>query len=176
MSEFGQDSTYRFYENLISSAFGGGQIAKEGNIITLDLDRVFHHVVGEMIKIRDKTVKFSVTDYKALIGEFINQYHSGLLVLNDGKVVVEPRNALVGRVEVHNQISYISKTSFKTFLAEKHISSSEFEHALTGLNILVECNKQRLSTGWRAGMSTPPIAVYGFKSEIPQELLDNASE
>jgi hypothetical protein len=176
MAKFGQDSTYRFYENLISSAFGGGQIAKEGGIITLDLDRVFHHVVGEMIKIRDKTVKFSVTDYKALIGEFINQYHSGLLVLNDGKVVVEPRNALVGRVEVHNQISYVSKTAFKAFLAEKHISSNEFEHALTGLNILVECNKQRLSTGWRAGMSTPPIAVYGFKSEIPQELLNNASE
>jgi hypothetical protein len=83
---------------------------------------------------------------------------------------------LVGRVEVHNQISYISKTSFKAFLAEKHVSSSEFEHALAGLNVLVECNKQRLSTGWRAGMSTPPIAVYGFKSEIPQELLDNASE
>ena len=176
MSDFGQDSSHRFYENLISSTFGGGQIAVDADIVKYNLDRVYNTVVSEMIKIRDKTVKFTPTDYKALIGEFINQYHSGLLVLNDGKVLTEPRNALVGRVEVHNQISYVSKTAFKTFLAEKHVSSREFEHALTGLNTLVECNKQRLSTGWRAGMSTPPVAVYGFKYDIPPELLENASE
>lgn len=176
MEAFGQDSAYRFYENLIAATFTAGEIAVKANIITLDLERVFKHVVGEMIKIRDKTVKFTVTDYEALIGEFLGEYHSGLLVMDDGKVLVEPRNALVGRVEVHNQVSYISKTSFRVFLAERHVSTREFEHALTGSKLLVECNKQRLSTGWRAGMSTPPIAVYGFKSQIPPEILISATE
>jgi hypothetical protein len=129
-----------------------------------------------MIKIRDKTAKFTVTDYEALIGEFLGEYHAGLLVLDDGKVLVEPRNALIGRVEVHNQISYISKTAFRVFLAERHISSREFEHALAGRKLLVECDKQRLSTGWRAGMTTPPIAVFGFRSEIPPEILLSAAE
>lgn len=176
MGAFGQDSAYRFYENLIAATFTAGEIAVNAGIITLDLERVFKHVVGEMIKIRDKTVKFTVTDYEALIGEFLGEYHSGLLVMDDGKVLVEPRNALVGRVEVHNQVSYISKTSFRVFLAERHVSTREFEHALTGSKLLVECNKQRLSTGWRAGMSTPPIAVYGFKSQIPPEILISATE
>ena len=176
MGAFGQDSAYRFYENLITATFTAGEIAVKAGVITLDLERVFKHVVGEMIKIRDKTVKFTVTDYEALIGEFLGEYHSGLLVLDDGKVLVEPRNALVGRVEVHNQISYISKTSFRVFLAERHVSTREFEHALTGSKLLVECNKQRLSTGWRAGMSTPPIAVYAFKSQIPPEILISATE
>ena len=176
MEAFGQDSAYRFYENLIAATFTAGEIAVNAGIITLDLERVFKHVVGEMIKIRDKTVKFTVTDYEALIGEFLGEYHSGLLVMDDGKVLVEPRNALVGRVEVHNQVSYISKTSFRVFLAERHVSTREFEHALTGSKLLVECNKQRLSTGWRAGMSTPPIAVYGFKSQIPPEILISATE
>ena len=176
MEAFGQDSAYRFYENLIAATFTAGEIAVNAGIITLDLERVFKHVVGEMIKIRDKTVKFTVTDYEALIGEFLGEYHSGLLVIDDGKVLVEPRNALVGRVEVHNQVSYISKTAFRVFLAERHVSTREFEHALTGSKLLVECPKQRLSTGWRAGMSTPPIAVFGFRSQIPPEILISATE
>jgi hypothetical protein len=176
MEAFGQDSAYRFYENLIAATFTAGEIAVKADVITLDLERVFKHVVGEMIKIRDKTAKFTVTDYEALIGEFLGEYHAGLLVLDDGKVLVEPRNALIGRVEVHNQISYISKTAFRVFLAERHISSREFEHALAGRKLLVECDKQRLSTGWRAGMTTPPIAVFGFRSEIPPEILLSAAE
>jgi len=34
----------------------------------------------------------------------------------------------------------------------------------------------RLSTGWKAGMNTPPIHVYAFQYEIPKEMLnDNPS-
>ena len=31
----------------------------------------------------------------------------------------------------------------------------------------------RLSTGWKAGMTTPPIHVYAFQYEVPKELLDD---
>jgi hypothetical protein len=169
--DFGQDSTYRFYENLMMSTFGAGQIANEADIITLDLDRVYDKVLHELIKVRDKTVKFDITDYEALITEFFYNNHMGLLIVDDGRVLSEPRSPLVGRVEVHNQFSYVSKTAFKTFLAEKHISSREFEHALAGDKTLVESDKQRLSTGWKSGMVTPPIAVYRFRAKIPDGLI-----
>jgi len=80
------------------------------------------------------------------------------------------------RMDVQTQMCYISKTEFKKYLGSKQISSRAFETALEDDGILVYNGKQRLSNGWKAGMTTPPIAVYGFKTEIPEELFRDNDE
>ena len=128
----------------------------------------------ETIKIRDNTQKNQVTDYESLISEFLNKHwRSGTLIFDEGRVVNEPHGELVARVEIGNSTQYVSKTKFKEFLTSRSVGTAEFEKALEKSTVKLESKKMRLSTGWKAGMTTPPIHVYTFQYEVPKELLDD---
>lgn len=165
------DSAYRHYVAGIACAFAGGELAAEAKIINYDLERIYNAVMVEVAQLMDNTVKLNQIDYKSLLSDFVHKNHSGFLVLDNDRVVSEPRLGLVGRIEVHNSLQLISKREFKTFLASLQISSSEFEKAMKRDGIMVESKKCRLSTGWKAGMVTPPIAVYAFKSDELPDIL-----
>ena len=169
--ELSDDSAYRHYVAIMAAAFAAGELANEAGIITYDLERIYHVILMEAVQLKDRTVKLNTTNYEDLIADFINKFHAGFLILNDGRVTSEPRMALVGRIEVHNQMQYISKKEFKIFLAAQQISAREFELAVGRAGILIDAKKQRLSNGWKAGMQTPPIAVYAFKTELTPEML-----
>ena len=172
--DYGDDVANRFFDNLVAADFAGGEIAIEAGIIDLDLERIYHKVMEAFISIRDNTIKINDIDYKALLGDFLNKNHAGVLVLDGSKVTTEPRLSLVARVEIDDQLCYVSKTVFKQYLAELRVSSSEYEHGMKALNMLPFVGKKRLSTGWKAGMSTPPINVYGFKIDSDLFPVDNA--
>jgi hypothetical protein len=170
--DMGGDSAYRHYVAGIAASFAGGELAAEGDIIHYDLERIYNALMVEVMQLRDSTVKLNQIDYKSLLSDFVHEYHSGFLVLDNDRVVSEPRNtALVGRIEVHNSVQYISKKEFKSFLAKLQISAAEFEKAMKRDGLLVESKKCRLSTGWKEGMITPPIAVYAFKADSLDEVL-----
>lgn len=169
--KFGNEPAYRYYENMISAGMTAGELINQCSIVKYDLERIFHEVVLEVIKIRDETVKVNGFDYKSLIGEYMNRYQTGVLVISDTRITREPRTALIARIEVTNGMFYVSKTEFRKFLAELQISGREFEHALTKDGILSYRGKQRLSNGWSGVVSTP-ISVYGFKVDIPPEMLN----
>lgn len=171
--DFGDSSSHRFWTSLISTAFTGGELASEADIVKLDLDRIYRKVVSNMLTIKDGTVKSSPDEYKSLIGEFVNRNGHNFLILNDGKVVSEPRFELMGRTEIAEGMRYIPKTNFKKFLAEKHLSFREFEMTLRSEGILTFEGKKRLGTGWKPGTSAPGVSVYGFKTDI-KELLDES--
>jgi hypothetical protein len=172
-ADFGADTAYRFYENTVGAVFGGGEIAVNAKIVTLDLERIYREVVLTIIRIRNSTVRLNEFDYKSLIGDFIDKNIGGMLTVSESGVIAEPRTALVARGEVHTQMLYVSKTAFKSFLSELQVSSKEFEYALKDCGMLVFDDKQRLSKGWR-GVYTPPVFVYGFKTEIPEDLLNGS--
>lgn len=177
IEQYGSSSANRFRENLAGATFAGGELAIEAGVITLNLDRVYNEFMMYMIQIRDKTVKDENVDYEALVAEFLIAHHHGLLIMDGSKVLTEPRNALVGRVEVHSDTTYIAKKLFKEYLSKQRISTREFEYALHETKALMPGNlRERLTKGWRAGMSTDPIAVYGFRSKIPQELLSDIAK
>jgi hypothetical protein len=169
--DFGQVVAYRFYDNTTAATFAAGEIAVEAEIIKLDLERIYTHVVGLMCAIRDHT-PVNNTDFKALVGEFVNRNQRSFLVLDNGKVLAEPYNILVGRTEVHNSMRYIAKTEFRKFLSEYQVSVRQFELVLKAEGMLTYIGKQRLSTGWKAGQTTPPIAVYGFKMDLVEDVID----
>jgi hypothetical protein len=169
-ADFGRDITYRFYENYVASVAAAGEIAVDGNIVKLDIERIYKEVVMLLIKISKGTAKINQLDYGSLIGDFMNTNVGGMLVVSENGVVSEPRTALVARGEIQNSMLYISKSAFKAYLSSLQVSSREFEFAMKEAGTLVFDDKQRLSKGWK-GVNTPPVFVYGFKTEIPDDIL-----
>jgi hypothetical protein len=173
-TKLGSSAAFRFYETAFSAIFAGAEIANEIGIINFDLERIFDKVMLETIKIRDNTQKNQITDYEALIGEFLNDHwRRGTLIFDEGRLVNEPHGELVARVEIGNSTQYVAKSKFKQYLASKSVGTAEFEKALERSSVKLESKKMRLSTGWKAGMTTPPIHVYSFQYEVPKEMLDD---
>ena len=170
-SDFGDLTEYRFYENLVSAVFTAGEIVNETGMFHLDLDRIYHVVVREMIIIRDKVIKLNHTDYDVLLGEFMNKFQTGMLAIKDNKIHMEPRTSLVGRAELNENMVYISKPEFRKFLNEKQISSREFEFEMKEKGILKVVKKKKLGAGWKEAMSSHNVEVYGFETQIPDEWL-----
>ena len=174
-SDYKYDASLRFYEGLMTS-FAGAEIAVQADIITMDVERIYRETMKHIIRVAEDTAKSVDIDYAGLISEFINAHHTGLIVFEGSKVVNEPRTALVGRGEVEEGVTYISKTLFREFLNKRQISAKEFEFAMQKEGLLVPTKKQRLTSGWKAGFHAPAIAVYGFKFEIPKELFSGPTE
>lgn len=167
---FTGDTAYRYYENLIAITFAGGEIANNAGITNFDLERVYNVVLSYIIANREKSVKLNNSDYEGLLGEFQMKYQGGTLVLNEDRMIREPRINLVARIEVDKQMYYVSKREFKTFLATLQISEREFVFSMEKKGILTFNGKQRLAKGQPGMSSTAPVAVYGFKYEAPPEL------
>ena len=168
---FGDDGTYRFYENLVAATFTGGEIAVKAGIVNIDLDRVFSHVVKEMIMIRDKVVKINKLDYETLLGDFLNENLGSLLVIKEGKVVMEPRFSIVGRLSSDEGTIAVSKSVFDKWLNKRNVSSREFEVNMKEKGTLQTVKVGRLATGWKHAPSNTSCTNYYFKTEIPVELI-----
>jgi hypothetical protein len=178
--DFGNDAIYRFYENIIGAAMAGGVIGNEFGIIDYDLNRIYDKVCGEMINIRDKVVTLGETDHSSLVGDFINKYYTGFLGINDGKVTMEPRTSLVGRIDLATGLVTISTTEFKKYLTEKNVSSREFEQSMREKNILIDIKKSRLDAGWKQALSildkNMNVNTYVFATEIPDTFFSGDGE
>ena len=176
IAEFGDDATYRFYQNLVAAIFSGGEIANNMGLITIDLERVFKAVIFELIQIRDKVVKLNKVDYDSLLGDFMNKNINNTLSIRDNKVIQEPRNQLVARVSVDEGITQVSKTEFSRYLNERNVSIREFEVAMRDKGILIDSRVGRLTTGWKSAPRNSVATLLYFKSVVPIEELPDDSE
>ena len=166
ISDFGEHTQYRFYQNLVSANFGAAEIANEHGIVAYELDRIYHETVRAMIDIRDNVVKVNRTDYQSLLGDFINKNMGNILVLKDDRVTMEPRGQIVARISSNDNLLQVSKSEFKKFLAERQISPREFEFEMRNKNILIDDKKGRLTTGWRSAIQIDPAYLYWFRTEL----------
>lgn len=171
--DFGDDGTYRFYQNLVSTACMSGTMAHEANIIKLDISRVYHETVREMITIRDKVVKVNRTDYPSVLSDFLHKNTNSMLVIKDGKVTKEPTNQIVARMVSDENILQVSKTALKKYLAECQISSREFEFEMRKNGGLIDDKKGRLTTGWKSAIQIDPTNLYWFKPQLPDGFFDD---
>lgn len=168
-ADFGHDSAYRFHANGVASMFTAGEVANNAGIINYDLERIYKSTIRELINIRDTVIEVNRTDYSALLGEYINKNLNSILVLHDKRVKVEPRNQIVARISVDENLLQVSKTEFKKYLQDRNISSREFEEDMRQRGYLTEVKKGRLTTGWNGGFGTDPVYLYIFKTQIPEE-------
>lgn len=169
--DFGYDDIYRFYKDFVCASFTGGMVANEFGIVDYDLDRIYDRLLIEMINLRDNVVKLGHMDYDSLVGDYMNKYYTGFLGINDGKVTLEPRTSLVGRIDANTGHVLISTTEFKKYLGEKQVSSREFEDAMKKKGILLGTKKTRLDSGWKSAFSgldkNMNVNAYVFETQIP---------
>lgn len=174
-SDFGDESSYRFYENLIGATFAAGVIANDGGITNFDLERIYNKVIYDLITIRDSVVKINDVDYESLLGEFINSHIDGILAINDGKVTMEPRGSLVIRAEVDKGVILISKPAFRQYLATLKVSTREFVFSMKAKGVEIHEHKKRMGAGWKDATGTTIVVAYVIDtSKLHNPLIDNA--
>jgi len=170
--DFGEDTAYRFYENVVAAGMASGEIANEADITAFDLERVYKAIVGEMIAIRDNVVKVNSVNYESILSDYVNKNQAGILAFKDDKVVMEPRLSLVIRIENDAQYMFISKTEFDKYLTESGISTKEFLFQVNALGIKVEAGRnivKRMNAGWK-DIGKTATRVYRVDMENLPEL------
>ena len=173
---FGEDTSYRFYENLIAATMTAGEIALQAHIVDYDLDRIFERIVSELIAIRDGVVKVNQVDYAGLVGEFIMKNQTGMLAFNKGTLEMEPRTALMIRAELDNNLMFISKPDFRKFLSENMVSSREIVNELNKIGIQVTEVKKRMGSGWKDAAASTPVMAYRFPLDSFDKILETISD
>ena len=157
--DFGDDSVYRFYENIIASTFTAAEIAVEAKIITLDINRIYKHTVKEMINIRDNVIRINSVDYESVLGEYINEHQTGILAMDNHKVTMEPRSNLVIRADIDVSKIYIEKKHFRAYLTENGVSLREFIFNMKEKGYTIADKKLRMGTGWKPATGFSPVTA-----------------
>lgn len=174
--DFGNNSVYRFYHNLVAATFAAGELAVEAGILTLDLDRIFNKVMRELILLRDNTVRLNDIDYESIVSEYFMNNHSGLLIVDDTKIISDPKTALIGRIDVGSQRQYLAKTAFNKYLTSIRVSPDDFVKVMKGKGLLLDetssDKKRRLETGWKSGLKLSSVWVYTLKTDLPEKFFD----
>jgi hypothetical protein len=165
VEDFGNDTAYRFYENLIAVTMTAAEIVNKADILTIDVERIYNFIVGEMITIRDQVGKINSVDYESVLQDYIDANTDKILAFTDGKIINEPYRALTMRVDNDKDTMWISKKEFDSYLAELPISTKEFVFQMKLLDIEIEVGshiKQRMNAGWK-DVSKSATAVYRIK-------------
>ena len=178
VKDFGNDTAYRFYENLVSVTMTAAEIVNSAEILSVDIERIYNFVVGEMIQIRDEVVKVNNVDYENIMQDYLDANIDNTLSFKEEKIINEPYRAIVARVDWDKDYMYLSKREFDAYLAERVISTKEFVYQmkLTGVEIEVGSNiKQRMNAGWK-DVTKSATAVYRIKiSTLPSNFFDKAN-
>jgi hypothetical protein len=177
--DFGDYSEYRFYENLVGVAMGSGDIANKANIVKLDLERIYKVIVNQIISIKDDVVKVNDVDYESILGDYVNNKTMNTLIVNDGRVTMEPRGPLLVRAEVDTGKLFISIPDFRKYLTESNISTTEFLFQMKSMNVNVIQKKTRIGAGWKAGLHLQSycyiIDTHGFDNDFIKGLVPDES-
>ena len=171
--DFGDDTAFRFYENLVAVTMVAGEICEEADILHIDVDRVYSKVVGEMIDIRDNVVKANNVNYLSLIGEFISQHNNSILEIHDKKVIIEPRNSLYIRLDTDKKELCITKSVFRKFLIEENsVSPKQFMYQMQQHGIEIVDKKKKMAANWKPGLDEFNTNAYIISTDtLPPDII-----
>jgi hypothetical protein len=176
--DFGDDSVYRFYENMVGAVLTSGEICREHDIVNIDLDRLYDVILNAMVGIRAGVGKVNDVDYESLLGDFINQNQSSILSIKSGNVVMDPRGPLLIRSVIENNALMVSRPAFRKYLNDLQVSQGQFTLAMRKLGALIDEKKVRMGAGWKDATAEINTMCYIFdttKFTIPVDapIIDN---
>lgn len=166
---------YRFLSNLLSVTRVAGEIINEMGVLKFDLDRIFDVVGREMADLVSGKKREDENNRADILGDFINKNIQNCLVVKDGKVVMEPRNALYIRAEVDTGMIYIATMPIKTYLREIKADTRQFEKRLMTENILMGKVRKQMAAGWKAALGAHNVQAYQISMDI-SHLFDEQEE
>ena len=159
--DFGDDTAFRFYENLVAVTMVAGEIADEADIVHIDLDRVYDKIVSEMIDIRENVVKTNNVNYQSLITEFIQNNTNSILEIDEGKVIMEPRHSLLIRLDMDKKELCLSKSPFRKFLIEENNTSpKQFVYQMKQNGTTIVEKRKKMASNWKPGLDEFNVDAY----------------
>lgn len=168
--EFSSSSEYRFLSNLFAVTRVAARICHEIDMLDFDMNRIIRVVGGEFHDIIAGKERDDSSSRADVLGDFINRNIQNSLVLRDGKVTHEPRNALYVRAEVDTGRIYISTSALKTYLREQHIDVKDFEQRLTKQKILKGHIRKQMASGWKDALGSTNVQAYEIEMDINEWL------
>jgi hypothetical protein len=171
--DFGDDTAYRFYENLVATALTAGVIAYQTKILNFDVEKIYKKVISEMIDIRDNVIKNEEIDYIELIGSFLTQNSRSLLIIKDDNAVLEPLNGIHARIDVDDGDLSLTKSVFRKFLIEEHSASpKQFLFQMKEAGIIVEEKRKKMATKYKPGLDMFNVNAYIIQLDsLPDRLV-----
>lgn len=157
---------YRFLSNLLATARGAGEICDKLDILHFDLDRIFNVVGREFDDVIAGKQREDDSSHVDVVGDFINKNIQNCLVINDGKVSTEPRQALYVRAEVDTGMIYISSSAMKEYLKFIRMDVRNFESKLKTDGVLRNKLKKQMAAGWKDAFGSTNVNAYELKMDV----------
>ena len=145
----------RFWSGVAACNIAGAMIAKKLGLINIDVKRVFEWMIKEFSHMRHE-IKPPATTQASVIGEFLNEYRSSILVINDAAdnrtgmhqlPIVEPKYELLVRIEPDTKKLFISSKHLRKFCTENRITLKDALKALESDGIYEKTVKKRMAKG-----------------------------
>lgn len=174
--EFYNDTAYTFWNGGVAACLAAGQIAERANIVSLDYERIYQHLLEELKRLHDEYNSAGV-NYEDLLSEFLSGNLNGILAFNESdKVSVEPRGKdLIARAEVNEGKVWISKSAIKEYLHEKQINVTQFEADLMKKGVMTNNKaKKKMAAGWKSSIGAMNLWCYEVKLDVSDMI--NAEE
>jgi len=159
--DFGDDTAFRFYENLVAVTMVSSELAAKADIVHLDTQRIYKNIVGEMIDIRDNVVKSNSVNYQSLIGEFVHLNNSNTLIINGGRVTTEPKHNLVIRLDLDKKELCLSRPAFRKFLTEENnVTPKQWLFQMTQSGAKIVEKRKKMAANWKPGLDQFNVDAY----------------
>jgi hypothetical protein len=131
-----------------------------------DLDRIFSVVGAEFDDLIAGKKRDDESGREDVVGDFINKNIQSCLVVRDGKVTMEPRNALHIRAEVDNSRIFISTSAMKAYLRDIRMDVRQFENRLKQKGILIDKVRKQMATGWKDALGATNVNAYELTMDM----------
>ena len=178
LKDFVDDTGYSYWTGGLAAIFAAGEIAIKYKILDYDLEEIYQFVLKELwdMHYQERRTKKS---YEDIINEYIANNMNSILMISNGKVVMEPRgDKLLIRVEVDTGRVFVSSSAMREHLEKLQINIPGFEGELLhkgvlnkgrvkrkdGTTEMVSPYKLRFGAGWKFNVSN--IHGYEFKLDV----------
>lgn len=167
----------RFWSAVIACNMTGAHIAKDLDLIDLDVDRVMRWSINELVPTLRQQVVEPEIDFVAVLGGFLNNNRGNILVIDGecdarSKVVplptIEPRYELLIRLEPDKRKMYIFSKALRNYCAKEQIIFKDLVRNLKIKGVYEGTTRKRLAKG--TSINSPPVETHVFNLE--EDFLD----
>ena len=164
-------SRERFWSGVAACNITGGLIAKDLGLHNYDMRAIYKWMVDMLHGVREE-IKPPVTNNVALIGDFINDHISNVVVVNgtaDARTnlvalpTVEPRGELFIRYEPDTKRMYFAVKPFREYCIKRQINYKGILEAFKKTGVFVGATNKRLSKGMK--IQAPAVRTLEFDTD-----------
>ena len=173
----------RFWMNTITANYVGGVVAKNLGLLDYDVAASIKWVCRHAVKQRAEVAN-NILKPDGILGEFMNSNFGSIIVVDELKknpmtlsnIIKGSNNKVVGRVEVHTGMFYVSKRELKDYCVLRQMDLENVLECTTGEYRYRGVEKKRLASG--TGTISSPVETFKFElfGEMMTDVITKAIE